>query len=183
MNRILIIGGVNYMDVFSAIQTRRSIRKYSTRPVEDEKLNKVLEAARLAPSARNLQDWKFIVVRDEEIRSKLLDAVKGRDFIVKAPVIIVACSTEPEGIMACGQYKYTIDLSIAMSFIMLEAHEQGLGTCWIGNFDEQKVKEVLGIPERVRAAVVMPLGYPDESPDQRYRKSIDEIVCYDMYKE
>ena len=170
------------MDVLAAIQGRRSIRQYSSRPVEDEKLGKVLEAARLSPSANNRQSWKFVIVKDDETRAKLTEAAGRQAFVGQAPVIIVACGTEPDGIMSCGQYRHSIDLSIATAYMILEAYEQGLGTCWLGSFDEKKIKEILGIPEGVRVVAVTPLGYPAENPSSRPRKRIDEIVCYESYK-
>lgn len=170
------------MDVFTAIQSRRSIRKYTAAPVEEEKLLKVLEAARLSPSARNLQQWKFIVVRDEHTKAQLCEAACGQDFVAQAPVILVACGTDPEGIMTCGQYRHSVDLSIALSFMILEAQEQGLGTCWLGRFDEARVKEILGIPGGVRVVAMTPLGYPGENPVPRPRKSLSEIVCYEKYQ-
>ncbi|MCF6466664.1 nitroreductase family protein [Clostridium sp. Cult2] len=169
------------MDVLSAIEGRRSIRKYSSKPVEEEKLLKVLEAARLSPSAKNRQEWKFVVARDPEIREKLTEAI-GQPFVGEAPIILVCCGTETEGIMKCGQPRYTVDLSIATAYMILEAYEQGLGTCWLGSFDENMVKDVLDIPEEVRVVSITPLGYPDESPSPRPRKSLDQIVCYDKYK-
>lgn len=170
------------MDVFSAIQGRRSVRSYSSREVEEEKLSKVLEAARLSPSANNNQGWKFIVVRNEETRKKLVEAAGGQSFIGQAPVVIVSCGMEPGRIMTCGQYRYTIDLSIAVSYLILEAYEQGLGTCWIGHFDEEAVKEILGIPGNVRVVSMTPLGYPERFPAPRPRKSLSEIVCYERYR-
>ncbi len=170
------------MDVLSAIQGRRSIRQYSARFVEDEKLGKVLEAARLSPSASNRQSWKFVVVRDDETRAKLTEAAGRQAFVGQAPVIIVACGTDPEGIMMCGQHRHSIDLSIATAYMLLEAHEQGLGTCWLGSFDEKKVKEILNIPEGVRVVAITPLGYPAEEPAPRPRKKVDEIVCHEKYK-
>ncbi|OGO80154.1 MAG: nitroreductase, partial [Clostridiales bacterium GWC2_40_7] len=148
------------MDVLAAIQGRRSIRQYSSRLVEDEKLGKVLEAARLSPSANNRQSWKFVIVKDHQTRAKLAEAAGRQAFVGQAPVIIVACGTDPDGIMSCGQYRHSIDLSIATAYMILEAYEQGLGTCWLGSFDEKKIKEILGIPEGVRVVAVTPLGYP-----------------------
>ena len=134
------------MDVFEAVTQRKSIRKYKDKEIEKEKLIKVLESARIAPSASNRQEWKFIVVKDEDTRSRLVSAAHYQKFVGQAPVTIVACSTESERIMPCGQHAYTVDLSIAVSFMMLEATELGLGTCWLGAFDEEAVKEILGIP-------------------------------------
>ncbi|HHV59723.1 MAG TPA: nitroreductase [Clostridiaceae bacterium] len=170
------------MTVISAIENRRSIRKYTSQEVEDEKLNKVLEAARLSPSARNLQNWKFIVVRDPEKISELGKAAGSSGFIAQAPVIIAACGTDPEGIMRCGQHRHTVDLSIATAYIILAAYEQGLGTCWIGGFDEKMVKEILNVPDNVRVVAITPLGYPDESPAPRPRKKLEDIVCFETYK-
>jgi len=168
------------MDVLSAIKARRSIRKYSSKPVEEEKLQKVLEAARLSPSARNQQNWKFIVVRDDKRKEELTEAI-GQSFVGEAPIILVSCGTETKSIMRGGQPRYTVDLSIATAYMILEACEQGLGTCWLGSYDEDKVKEVLGIPEDVRVVAITPLGYPAESPAPRPRKELDEIVCYDKF--
>jgi nitroreductase len=169
------------MDVFDAIKGRRSIRRYSGQPVEDEKLQKVLEAARLAPSASNLQSWKFIVVRDPKTIKKMLEAAYHQPFVGQAPVIMVSCGTDPESTMSCGQYKHTVDLSIATAYMILEAYEQGLGTCWLGRFNEEMVKKVLGIPDGVRVVAVYPLGYADEAPGPRPRKEMGEIVCYERY--
>lgn len=168
------------MNVLSAIQGRRSIRKYSNKPVEDEKLLKILEAARLAPSARNQQNWKFIIVKDSKIRQELTEAI-GQPFVEEAPIILVCCGTEPESVMKCGQPRYTVDLSIATAYMILEAYEQGLGTCWLGSFDEGMVKKVLDIPENVRVVAITPLGYPEELPLQKPRKKLNEIISYDKY--
>jgi nitroreductase len=169
------------MDVFEAVSKRRSIRKYKDAPVEDEKLQDILEVARIAPSAANRQEWKFIVVKDKKSREKLSEAANGQTFVGEAPVTIVACSTESERVMPCGQYAYTVDISIAVSFMILEATELGLGTCWLGAFDEEKVRNILEIPERVRVPAMFTVGYADESPHQRPRKHLDEIVSSEKY--
>jgi len=168
------------MGVFKAIQERRSIRRYSSRPVEEEKLQKVLEAARLAPSARNSQLWKFIVVRDEGTRKQLAEAAPRGQFIKDAPVVIVACGLSP-GFMSCGQARHTVDVSIAVSFMILEAYELGLGTCWLGCHDPVRFRKILGIPDDVEIVAVTPLGYPDETPAPKPRKALDEIVCYERW--
>jgi len=170
------------MDVFTAISDRRSIRKYKSREIEEEKLEKILESGRIAPSAANRQEWKFLVVKNKETRDKLVEAANGQGFVGEAPVTIVACSTESERVMPCGQYAYTVDLSIAVSFMILEATELGLGTCWLGAFDENAVKKVLDIPENIRVPAMFVVGYADEAPAQRPRKTLDEIVCYEKYR-
>ncbi|MGE5614570.1 MAG: nitroreductase family protein [Bacillota bacterium] len=170
------------MNVLDAIRERRSIRRYSPRMVEDEKLEKVLEAARLAPSANNRQSWKFVVVKDRETRQKLAEAAGAQAFVGQAPVVIVGCGTDPDSVMKCGQHRYTVDLSIATAYMILEACELGLGTCWIGHFDENTVKDILGVPANVRVVTMMPIGYPDEAPSPRPRKKLEEIVCYERYE-
>lgn len=170
------------MSVQTAISERRSIRAYQNKPVEDEKLQLVLEAARLAPSARNRQEWRFIVVKDRETREKLAAAANGKQFVAEAPVIIAACATEAEYVMSCGQPAGTVDTSIAFSFLILQAHELGLGTCWLGAYDENAVKEILCIPPHVRVVAMSPLGYPAQSPEAKPRKSLEEIVAYERYR-
>ncbi len=170
------------MDVFAVINQRRSVRAYKPAEIEEEKLRKVLEAARLSPSASNRQDWKFIVVRDRETKKRLARAAFGQSFIGEAPAVIVACGTEPKAIMACGQPTSTVDVSIACAFMILEACDLGLGTCWIGAFNEGEVRKILKIPELVRVVAVIPLGYPDEGPSQRERKDLDQVICFEKFE-
>jgi nitroreductase len=169
------------MEVSVALRERRSVRSYKDMEVEEEKLMKVLEAGRLAPSAVNRQEWKFIVVRDGEKRKKLADAACGQAFVGRAPIVLVACGTETRTIMTCGQPAYTVDVSIALAYMVLQACELGLGTCWIGAFMEDEVKKILNIPERVRIVAMSPLGYPAHKIPPRPRKSLEEIVCFEEY--
>lgn len=169
------------MDVFEAISERKSIRAYRDMDVEDEKLMKILDAARLSPSASNRQEWKFVVVKKAETRKKLAAASYGQKFVGEAPVIVVACATEGKSIMTCGQPTHTVDVSIACAYLMLEAWEQGLGTCWLGTFSEGEVKRILGIPDHSRVVTMMPLGYPDDPGRPKVRKALDQIVCYERY--
>jgi nitroreductase len=169
------------MTVSEAIAQRRSIRRYLDQPVEDEKLRQILEAGRLSPSASNQQNWKFITVRDAGLRARLAKASLGQSFVGEAPVILAACGTDPEGVMACGQHRYTVDLSIATAYMVLQAWELGLGTCWLGRFDEFQVKTILKIPSAVRVVAMVTIGYPDEQPGPRPRKPLSEVTCYDQY--
>lgn len=171
------------MEVMDAIRKRRSIRGYSDREVEAGKLEAVLEAGRLAPSANNRQEWKFVVVKDKVLREKLSEAAKGQKFVAEAPVVIAACAVETDKVMTCGQAAYPIDLAIAVDHMTLKAVEEGLGTCWIGAFHEDKVKTVLGIPANVRVVSLLPLGYPASVPGEFSRKPMEEIVCYDGWRE
>lgn len=170
------------MDVMDAIRKRRSVRGYLDREVEHEKLKAVLEAGRLAPSAHNGQEWKFVVVKDKSLREKLSKAARGQKFVAEAPVVIAACAVETDKVMSCGQTAYPIDLAIAVDHMTLKAVEEGLGTCWVGAFYEEQVKPVLGIPEDVRVVVLLPLGYSSVEPGGSNRKPLEEIVCYDGWK-
>ena len=169
------------MELAEAIRRRRSIRKYLPRKIENDKLDRVLEAGRLAPSARNLQEWKFIVVRDDGRRKRLAEAAKGQTFVGEAPVVIAACATITDYVMTCGQLTYPIDLAIAVEHMVLAAAAEGLGTCWIGAFYEEEVKKVLSIPPEIRVVALLPMGYPDESPAPRPRKEIDDIVAFETW--
>ena len=169
------------MDVRNAIKNRFSVRSYLNKPVEDEKLALVLDAARLAPSARNKQSWKFIVIKDKIIRQKLIDAAAGQQFVAEAPVVIAAVSTEPSYVMRCGIPAYSVDLAIAVDHMTLQAVELGLGTCWIGAFYQDKVKEILQIPDEYKVVALLPLGYPAGLSAEKNRKSKDDVFSYEKF--
>ena len=178
------------MTVFDAISIRRSIRSYSPREIPEEILRKMLLTLRYAPSACNLQPWRFIVVRDPEIRRRVAEASNGQMFIAEAPVIIVGCAFPEEAYRRMGGYGNSaeIDVTIAVDHLTLAAIEEGLGTCWIGAFREERVKELLGIPRGVKVVALTPLGYPSDSqklaspdPKKERRKSLEEIVSYDSF--
>jgi len=133
------------MDIFEAIEKRRSIRNYQDRDVEEEKIIKILEAARAAPSASNRQEWRFIVVRDKEVRKKLCKAAKGQKFVQEAPVVIACCAETDNHTMSCGQLCYPIDVAISIDHMTLAAVQLGLGTCWVGAFYEEQVKKVIDL--------------------------------------
>ncbi|ACI19488.1 nitroreductase family protein [Dictyoglomus thermophilum] len=167
------------MNVFEAISKRRSIRKYQDRDVEEDKLLRILEAARLAPSARNRQEWRFIVVKDKKVKEELVrEASPHQPFMLQAPIIIVAYVLEKDYIMRCGVPAHYIDVAIALTHIHLQAVEEGLGTCWIGSFYQDKVKKVLNLPEEAEVIQLMTLGYPAEDPSPRPRLSLEEIVKF-----
>ncbi len=168
------------MELMKAIQGRRSTRSFLDRPVEEEKLRDVLEAGRLAPSARNMQDWRFIVVRDEATRQQLAEAARNQEFVGQAPVVIAACGTS-DLVMTCGQFAYALDVAIAVDHMTLAAFSLGLGTCRIGAFYEGKVKKILGVPEEVRVVALLPLGYPAGPVRATPRKSLEEVVAYERW--
>ena len=171
------------MNTFEAIKTRRSIRKYKSQLVEEEKLNQVLNAIQLAPSACNIQPYKFIVIKDEKTRHALVPVCRDQKFIAGAPVIIVGCAYPEMAYQKMGGSgnSHEVDIAIAFDHLTLAARELGLGTCWIGAFSEEGVKKVLNIPSQVRAVVLTPLGYPDEDPKLRRRKSLKQLISYDKF--
>ncbi|MDP2719029.1 MAG: nitroreductase family protein, partial [Dehalococcoidia bacterium] len=184
------------MDVFQAINERRSIRKYRTDPIPDEYLQTILEAARRAPSWHNTQCWRLVIVRDPDTKKLLSEALKGgpseannpaSDAIQRAPVVIVACALkgrsgylrkgEMGGIPATdkGEWWFMFDVALAMQNVSLAAHALGLGTVHIGLFDSSKVADILGIPDNVAVVEMMPMGWPDEKPQPRRRKEISQF--------
>ena len=169
------------MNVMEAIKSRYSVRKYKEKTVEKEKLNKILEAGRLAPSAGNRQEWRYVVVTDKQKIQRLMVAAKNQRFVGKAPVIIAACAETDNHVMACGQLCYPIDVAISVDHITLAAVEEGLGTCWVGAFYEDQVKDILDIPEKIRVVQLLTLGYPDDSPKSKRRIPLNEIVMYDKW--
>ena len=171
------------MKVLDVIQKRRSVRKYKEDPIPEKALMRVLEAARLAPSGKNFQPWKFIIVKDKALKEKLAQASAGQFFMAEAPIIIVGCGFPDNCYARMGRYmkSWSVDVTIALEHLILQAQEEGLGTCWIGSFEEEEVKAILNIPENVKVLALTPLGYPDEIPRFRGRKSLDEIISYDRF--
>jgi nitroreductase len=186
------------MEVLEAIKTRRSIRKYKTTPVDDKTIELVLEAARWAPSWHNTQCWRFVVVQDSNIKSKLADTLiavsdrpnRSTDAIRNAPVVIVACAElgksgyyarEPKELATDKGDWYMFDVALAMQNLTLAAHSLGLGTVHVGAFDAKKIATILGVAEGFCVVSMTPLGYPDEEPEVRPRKELSEIVFYDKH--
>lgn len=171
------------MNIYEIIEKRRSIRKFRGEEVPEEKLKKILEAAKMSPSDNNAQDYKFVVVKDAEKRKELTEAAFNQKFVGEAPLIIVPVSTNPEYIMSCGIPAYPIDIAIAIDHMTLAAVEEGLGTCWVGAFDQEKVKKILNIPEKYKAVVLLPLGDLYGEPSVKSRKNLLELVRYDEFSE
>ncbi len=171
------------MDVYEAIRTRKSVRAYLDKEVPGDVLSRILEGARLAPSAKNLQEWRFVVVRDPRTREKLARAARNQAFVAQAPVVLACCAETDGHVMTCGQACYPIDVAIAIDHITLCAVAEGLGTCWIGAFFEDQVKEILGIPPHIRVVELLPLGYPkDPSPVPKRRLPLERIVRWERWE-
>ena len=180
------------MEILEAIKTRRSIRKYKTIPVCDKTMNTLLEAARWAPSWKNTQCWRIIVVRDRNIRAKLAGTApknRGAAAMASAPVALAFCAemgkagyskdkTEPS--TDKGDW-FMFDVALAMHNLVLAAHSLGLATVYIGSFDAKKAAGILELPEGLCVVAMTPLGYPDEERAPRPRKELSEITFYDKY--
>lgn len=172
------------MEFYDVIKKRRSVRKYRKDKIPEDVLKRILEAGRIAPSAKNIQPWKFIVIKDEEIKKKVAEACKKQLWMADADVIVCGCAIEEIAYGKMGGYmsSYPVDLAIAMDHIILAATNEGLGTCWIGAFDEKEVKKVLNIPEDIRVVALTPIGYPAEEPKDRGRKTFEEVFTFEKYK-
>ena len=192
------------MELDKVMEERRSIRKFKPDPVPDELILKLLEAARLAPSGSNIQPWRFLSVRSPEMKEKIKSATRYT-FVAKAPVILVCCADLAaletrtaridelmqsgvfDGVEVDGTYAppektseqmlsyLTLNVGIAITHIMLKAVDLGLGACWIGGFDSQKVKSMLGLKENLFVAALLPIGFPDGIPKSRPRIPLDQI--------
>jgi nitroreductase len=171
------------MEFMEVIKKRRSVRAYQNKEIRDDKLGRILEAARFAPSANNKQSWKFIVVKDPETKRKLVKVSRNQSFIGEAPVVIAGVALEPDRVMSCEVPAYAVDLAIAIQHIALAAANEGLGTCWIGAFSQDDVKKILGVPDAYKIVALMPMGYPADSPGTKTRKSLEDIVCYERFSE
>jgi len=169
------------MEFYEVLRTRRSVRKYKTTPVDPAALDRLLDAARTAPSAANRQPWHFIVVADASAR-QALGKTYPRDWFGSAPVLIVVCA-EPAAawVRRDGKNYADVDISIAFEHLVLAAAAEGLGTCWIGAFDPAGVRRVLGLPDGIEPVAMTPVGYPDDAPRPTSRKSMAEVVRRDRW--
>ncbi|MGQ9788819.1 MAG: nitroreductase family protein [Candidatus Hadarchaeaceae archaeon] len=173
------------MEAFEAIRARRSVRSYLDIPVSEDKIKKILEAARLAPSAKNVQPWYFVVVTDAEKRERIARSGRFAGFLKEAPVVIAGC-----GDVKSSPKWHVVDVSIAMQNMVIAATAEGLGTCWVGSFDEGLVKEILKIPERYKVVALLALGYPRKKFDltakllhlARRRKRLDQIAGFEGFR-
>ncbi|MCX5977381.1 MAG: nitroreductase family protein [Coprothermobacterota bacterium] len=171
------------METWDAIRTRRSIRKYKPLPVEEDKLARILEVLQYAPSAKNLQPWRVILVQDPATIEKLAVACRNQKYLTQAPILLAICGLEGEAYQTMGGYwnSLAVDCSILLDQLTLAACSEGLGTCWIGAYHEEEVKAVLGIPPEIRVIALTPLGYPDEEPNRRPRKALSEVLFLERW--
>jgi len=173
------------MQAIECIRDRRSVREYKPNPIPEKILKEILEAATQAPSSGNVQDWEFIVVKNPEIKNKLVEAAWGQDFIAQAPVVLVVCS-DLDRISAAygsrGASLYSIqNTSAAIQNVLLAAWEKEIGSCWIGAFNEGMVKGILVLPTNVRPLAIITLGYPARVPKKPRRRDMKEVLHMEMW--
>ena len=171
------------MEYFELIKKRKSIRKYDlSKPVSEELLNKVLDAARIAPSACNIQPWHFIVIRDSKVKEEMKEAY-DKEWFYTAPVIIVGCvDTSASWKRSFDKFDSAlVDITIAFDHLILAAANEGLGTCWIAAFNPVPAEKILKTPSNIKIAIMTPLGFPATDPAARPRKELKEIVHHDKY--
>jgi nitroreductase len=162
------------MDVKHAISARKSIRRYVNKQIPEEVMEDLLDAMRHAPSANNKQSWSMVVVTDDAVKKKLVPVSGNQKFVGECSAYLVGV-TEP------GAFYSTVDMTIALDHLTLRAVELGLGTCWIGDFEAEKIKQILGIPKEREVPICMTLGYPDQSHGARKRKKLPELFQTDKW--
>ncbi len=167
-------------DVIAAIEERRSVRRYEATRIPEATIGRMLESAHLAPSAGNLEPWKFVVVRRDDLKERLVQAAFGQDFLASAPVCIVVCADPARSAARYGQRGAELyclqDTAAAVENLLLTATAYGLGSCWVGAFDEEQVKETLGLGGNLRPVAIIPVGYPAEEAEVIPRRSVDEVT-------
>jgi nitroreductase len=172
---------VYVLSVLGVIKARGSIRSYKDKPIPKQAMLEILEAARMAQSADNRQPWGFVVVTDPVIRKKLVQAAGSQSFVGEAAAVLI-CLANPEESASVGPFEgFLIDLAIAIENMALTAWDLGIGSCWIGAYNEEMVKALLGVPKNLRVVSLLTLGYPDERPGPKYRKEPNEIIHYQKY--
>ena len=169
------------MEFMEVVRSRRSIRKYTPKEIPGEKLANILEAARLAPSGGNRQAWKFIVVREKDMKVKVAEACSKQLWMGDASVIIVGCWLSMPDV---DDMRLARDVTIAMENIVLAAVNEGFGTCWIGASEERAnaLRPLLRIPPEVGINASITIGYPAAPPRQKVTKKIEEITCYESFR-
>ncbi|MCX7793796.1 MAG: nitroreductase family protein [Thermodesulfovibrionales bacterium] len=168
------------MSLLSLIKARRSVRDFQEKEIPDEIIHELIEALIWAPSAGNLQARKFLFIKDKKIKKALAGAALGQSFIAEAPLVIVGCADLQRIASRYGSRGVNLyviqDVSASIMQLMLLAHEKGLGTVWVGAFDEKAVSEILGLPDHLRPVVIVPVGYPARIPSAPPRRSINELI-------
>ena len=169
------------MELSELIKNRQSILHFTDKKVDREILTRVLEAGRLAPSAKNRQPWRFIVIDSPSIKKRIEVAAFGQEHVGQAPVIIASCSTNIDYRMPNGQMSYPMDIAFSTAFMQLQAEAEGLGSCIVTTYDEQEVKDILTVPYSMRVVLLLLLGYAGEKPFPASRKPFSSIVSFNHW--
>jgi len=174
------------LNIFDLFKSRRSIRSFKSEDIPNEYIKKILEAARWAPSAGNIQPWEFIVIRNPETKREIARAALNQTFIEEAPVVIVVCADESRSGWAYGSRGASLyciqDTAAATENMLLAACALGLGACWVGAFREDEVKRILKVPGGLRPVAIVPIGYPAERPNPPPKRPLEEVVHYESFK-
>ena len=168
------------MDVYDAIRQRRSVRKFEDRPIPEDVLNRVLDAGVLAPTGKNLQEWKYVVVRESNAKSLLADASE-QPFLAAAQAIVAVVSLDPDRKMYCGIPVGPVDCAIVIDHMTLAGVAEGLGSCWIGHFDQDKCCTILDVPPPAKIIEMLVMGYPADTPGEKKRKSPADLICREKF--
>jgi len=173
------------VDVFKAIKGRRSVRAFTDEPVSEEEIMKIIDAARWAPSAGNIQPWEFIVVQDAKTKRGLVEAALDQTFIEEAPVVFVVCANPTRSSRRYGSRGASLyclqDTAAAIQNMHLAAYAMGLATCWVGSFQEEEVRSVLNLPDYLRSVAIIPVGHAAEKPVATPRRPLSNLVHHGMY--
>jgi len=175
------------MNIFEAIMTRRSVRKFDKIEVDDKLIGVLLYMASRSPSAGNMQEWEFVVVKDEELKKKIASAALEQRFLEEAPALIVICANLEKASLKYGkrgELLYAVqDTANAAMTILLAAHGLGLVSCWVGSFDEERIRDILELPGKLRPLVILPIGYSAEQPKEISRIDFETLTYYNKYNE
>jgi nitroreductase len=173
------------MEFYDVIKTRRSVRRFLKRAVPEDALERVLEAARMAPSGGDRQPWRFVVVKEEQKKKRIARACYSQDFIAEAPAVLVCCAIKcSSGYEPWHDEAGRRDTVIATDHLILAARNEGLGTCWVGAVHDKQVKKIVNVPDDVDVVMVVPIGYPASKTAFREptgRKKLKEICFFEEY--
>ena len=169
------------MQIIPAIINRFSATSFDKKKLHLETINRIVEAGRLAPSAKNRQEWRFVIVRNQDMINKLADAAFGAEQFVSASALVVTCTTNIDYRMPNGQLSYPVDMGVATAFMLLQATHEGVGSCTMTTYDEQEVKGLLSIPHAMRVVTIIALGYNKPGDQIRDRKSFSDVVTYEHW--
>jgi len=169
------------MQVIDEIKDWVTIKKYTDEKINAETLERILDAGIRAPSAKNRQPWRFIACTENLVRKKIMDAAYGQEHVGSAPVIIAACTTNTEYKMPNGQDSYPIDIAMAVSFMMIQARAEKLGTCIVTTYNEADIKDILSVPYSMRVVMLLLIGHPDENPILTKRKLKSRVISHEHW--